>query len=91
MKTKIIYLTEKEVNKGIQITVNYYVEIEEENHKVCWIEYPQVPEGMHFKKADEYGWGIEYYKKKQSFQDFIKSPSYEIPKEIYKTLIELIS
>jgi hypothetical protein len=91
MKIKFLYLTEKEVNQGIQMTIKYYIEIDEKNHQIWWIEYPQVPEGMHFKKADEYGWGIEYYKKKQSFQDFIESPSYEISKEIHKDLIELFS
>lgn len=73
------------------ITVHYYFNIWPEGKKVGWGFHPALPEGMHWKKGDETGLGSDHSTSTQTFDEFIKKPSYEIPNEDYKQAIKTIN
>ncbi|MCP4442973.1 MAG: hypothetical protein GY810_29045 [Aureispira sp.] len=87
---EIRYVSLKERSNGHTITIDYLVQIDENKKIIRWVEYPRIPEGMHPREGDAYGWGGRYYKKDQSFEEFLKSPHQKLPKDVHKTVLKHI-
>ena len=82
---KIHYKTATD-EKGI--VVHYFIEPDPNEDRVKWILYPNKPKGMHFRKGDEMGLGSMHDYDRQSYQDFLKSPRYELPDSVYNQVID---
>ena len=81
---KIHYKTETD-EKGI--VVDYFIEPDPSEDRVKWLLYPNLPKGVDVRKGDEMGLGSLHDYDRQAYQDFLKSPRFELTDLIYNQVI----
>ena len=81
---KIHYKTETD-EKGI--VVDYFIEPDPAENWVKWLLYPNLPKDLDVRKGDEMSLDSLHDYDRQAYQDFLKSPRYELSDLIYNQVI----
>lgn len=69
----------------------YILRVDMELQEVKWMEFPEAPDDMHWKKADEYGIGGYYEFEKQSFEEFFSEPSRELNEQTRSLIVAILN
>ena len=73
------------------IDISYYIEPDPAEGRVKWMFFPHLPKGMCARKGDETQLGSMHDYDRQSYEDFLLSPRYDLPTEIHRDVIAVMN